>query len=563
MLLPATETQSRLHWAWLVNHRSTCEPFQPTIALEGKPGLSGYQTRRGGGFFCIWNLTRGWLCRRGHRRDALHRRRGTRCWRNIGPLRRLRRRTVSRGVVGIDWLLRFILLRDCGPKRAKLLSAGAFGADGNAQLLLPCVSQPGEAQRIAGGNHHSLLARGETNQDTVIKRCLAADDFNVCIFFRVIEIMKVNGCGDDLAFEKTPVSRFAALGQDRQPRAAFAQRPLQERVMAPADNRRRLCGNYAVGPRHAREQPTVEIGAREQPLAGHLGTRDLAIGDKLIEFPLFEAEIGCRFSRRKQLEACADLHILALNLTFDILEGNTRNAPESKGAVGLDGLGALELIWSGDANLFAIVGLSLFVTLSATVLAAVVGMPLGALVALTRFPGRNVLIVLLNGSMGLPPVVVGLVVFLLLSRSGPLGPLGILFTPQAMIVAQAVLIAPIIAALTRQVIEDLWAEYREELTAMDVGRSSRVATLLWDARFSLVTILLAGFGRAAAEVGAVMIVGGNIDGFTRVMTTTIALETSKGNLSLAVGLGLVLIGVILAINALAWTVRGWSERHAG
>ena len=151
--------------------------------------------------------------------------------------------------------------------------------------------------------------------------------------------------------------------------------------------------------------------------------------------------------------------------------------------------------------------------------------------ALTRFPGRNVLIVILNGSMGLPPVVVGLVVFLLLSRSGPLGPFGILFTPQAMIIAQAVLIAPIIAALTRQVIEDLWAEYREELTAMDVGRSSRVATLLWDARFSLVTILLAGFGRAAAEVGAVMIVGGNIDGFTRVMTTTIALETSKGNLS--------------------------------
>lgn len=229
----------------------------------------------------------------------------------------------------------------------------------------------------------------------------------------------------------------------------------------------------------------------------------------------------------------------------------------------MDGIAALELIWSGDANLFAIVGLSLFVTLFATVLAAVVGMPLGALVALTQFPGRNVLIVFLNGSMGLPPVVVGLVVFLLLSRSGPLGPLGILFTPQAMIVAQAVLIAPIIAALTRQVIEDLWAEYREELTAMDVGRSSRVATLLWDARFSLVTILLAGFGRAAAEVGAVMIVGGNIDGFTRVMTTTIALETSKGNLALAVGLGLVLIGVILAINALAWAVRGWSERHAG
>ena len=229
----------------------------------------------------------------------------------------------------------------------------------------------------------------------------------------------------------------------------------------------------------------------------------------------------------------------------------------------MDGPNALELILSGDPQLFAIVGLSLFVTLSATFLASLVGMPLGALVALTRFPGRNALIVILNGCMGLPPVVVGLVVFLLLSRSGPLGTLGILFTPHAMIIAQAVLITPIIAALTRQVIEDLWAEYREELTAMGVGRFSRVATLLWDGRFSLVTILLAGFGRAAAEVGAVMIVGGNIDGFTRVMTTTIALETSKGNLPLAIGLGFVLIGVVLSINALAWAVRDWSERYAG
>ena len=229
----------------------------------------------------------------------------------------------------------------------------------------------------------------------------------------------------------------------------------------------------------------------------------------------------------------------------------------------MDAVNALELIMSGDARLFAIVGLSLFVTLSATTLASAVGMPLGALIALTRFPGRNALIVILNGCMGLPPVVVGLVVFLLLSRSGPLGNFGILFTPQAMIIAQAVLITPIIAALTRQVIEDLWAEYREELTAMEVGRGSRVATLLWDARFSLVTILLAGFGRAAAEVGAVMIVGGNIDGFTRVMTTTIALETSKGNLPLAIGLGIVLIAVILIVNAAGVGVRGWSERYAG
>jgi tungstate transport system permease protein len=224
----------------------------------------------------------------------------------------------------------------------------------------------------------------------------------------------------------------------------------------------------------------------------------------------------------------------------------------------------LELIWSGDANLFAIVGLSLFVTLSATFMASVVGMPLGALVALTRFPGRNALIVILNGCMGLPPVVVGLVVFLMLSRSGPLGSFGILFTPQAMIVAQAILIAPIIAALTRQVIEDLWAEYRDELLAMNVGRASRVATLLWDSRFSLVTILLAGFGRAAAEVGAIMIVGGNIDGFTRVMTTAIALETSKGDLPLALALGVVLLAVVGVVNLviMAMQSRTSLEREA-
>jgi len=225
--------------------------------------------------------------------------------------------------------------------------------------------------------------------------------------------------------------------------------------------------------------------------------------------------------------------------------------------------GALSLILSGDATLVAIVGLSLYVTVSATLSAALVGMPLGALVALTRFPGRSALIVVLNGLMGLPPVVVGLLVFLLLSRSGPLGFLGLLFTPRAMILAQAILIAPIIAALTRQTIEDLWVEYRDELTAMQLAAWHRIRVLLWDARFSLVTILLAGFGRAAAEVGAVMIVGGNIDGFTRVMTTTIALETSKGNLPLAIGLGLVLIALILAVNAAAWGVRQWAERHAG
>ena len=229
----------------------------------------------------------------------------------------------------------------------------------------------------------------------------------------------------------------------------------------------------------------------------------------------------------------------------------------------MDGASALSLILSGDPTLLAIVRLSLAVTLAAVALGALIGLPLGAMVALSRYRGRGAMVVALNALMGLPPVVVGLLVFLALSRSGPLGFLGLLFTPTAMILAQAVLITPIIAALTRQVIEDLWSEYRDEFTAMEVAPLARARALLWDARFMLVTILLAGFGRAAAEVGAVMIVGGNIDGFTRVMTTTIALETSKGNLALAIGLGLVLIALIVAINMLAWGIRHWSERHAG
>jgi tungstate transport system permease protein len=228
-----------------------------------------------------------------------------------------------------------------------------------------------------------------------------------------------------------------------------------------------------------------------------------------------------------------------------------------------DHLSAWELILSGDAALFAIVRLSLAVSLSAVALAAVIGMPLGACLALVRFPARPVLVVLLNAMMGLPPVVVGLAVYLLLSRSGPLGEMGLLFTPSAMVVAQTILIAPILAALTRQTVEDLWVEYRDELSAMNVGPLSRITTLLWDSRFSLLTALLAGFGRAAAEVGAVMIVGGNIDGFTRTMTTAIALETSKGDLPLAMGLGLILVAIVIAINAAVWGTRVWSERRAG
>jgi tungstate transport system permease protein len=228
-----------------------------------------------------------------------------------------------------------------------------------------------------------------------------------------------------------------------------------------------------------------------------------------------------------------------------------------------ENVSALHLVLTGDPALFAIVRLSLTVSLSAALFAALIGVPLGALIALTRFRGREPAIVVLNALMGLPPVVVGLAVYLTLSRSGPLGSWGLLFTPQAMVIAQTVLVTPIIAALTRQTIEDLWVEYRDELAAMNVGPLRRVLTLIWDARFSLVTALLAGFGRAAAEVGAIIIVGGNIEGFTRTMTTAIALETSKGNLPLAVGLGIVLIFIIILINALAWGARRAGERFAG
>jgi tungstate transport system permease protein len=252
------------------------------------------------------------------------------------------------------------------------------------------------------------------------------------------------------------------------------------------------------------------------------------------------------------------MHILR-NLTIyeEFAQGGRRRSavPENVSAV--------QLVLTADPALVAIVRLSLMVSLSAVFCAALVGVPFGALIALTRFPGRQLVIVVLNALMGLPPVVVGLAVYLMLSRSGPLGSWGILFTPQAMIVAQTILVAPIIAALTRQTIEDLWIEYRDELTAMNVGPAGRLTTLIWDARFSLVTALLAGFGRAAAEVGAIIIVGGNIDGFTRTMTTAIALEASKGDLPLAVGLGMVLIAIVIVVNALAWTARRAGERLAG
>ncbi len=216
---------------------------------------------------------------------------------------------------------------------------------------------------------------------------------------------------------------------------------------------------------------------------------------------------------------------------------------------------ALALVVGGDADLLEIVGLSLSVSITAVSLATVIGMPLGAATALYKFPGRQTLAVTLNALMGLPPVVVGLIVYLLLSRVGPFGVFGLLFSPSAMILAQVLLIVPIIAALSRQIVEDLWAEYREQLLSLGASPTRRMLTLLWDGRFSLITAVLAGFGRASAEVGAVMIVGGNIDHVTRVMTTAIALEVSKGNLALALGLGMILIALSLAINAAAFMLK--------
>jgi len=224
---------------------------------------------------------------------------------------------------------------------------------------------------------------------------------------------------------------------------------------------------------------------------------------------------------------------------------------------------AFGLIGGFDAKLLEIVSLSLQVSLTAVAVASLIGLPLGAALAVERFRGRQMIIVLLNALMGLPPVVVGLVVYLLLSRAGPLGELGILFTPAAMVVAQTILILPIVAALSRQVIEDAWQEYQEQLRSLGAGPMTSALTLLWDSRFSLVTIVLAGFGRAAAEVGAVMIVGGNIDGVTRVMTTAIALETSKGDLPLALGLGIILLALVLALNAAAYWVKEAAQRRFG
>ena len=222
---------------------------------------------------------------------------------------------------------------------------------------------------------------------------------------------------------------------------------------------------------------------------------------------------------------------------------------------------AVALVGSLDPDLTEIVVLSLRVSIGAVAIGAVIGLPLGAAVALYRFPGRTVVVVALNALMGLPPVVVGLIVYLLLSRAGPFGVFGLLFTPTAMIVAQVVLVTPIIAALSRQVVEDLWVEYEEQLRSLGAGPGRALTALLWDGRFTLVTAVLAGFGRASAEVGAVMIVGGNIDHVTRVMTTAIALEVSKGDLALALGLGVILLVLSASVNCAAYMIKETAQRQ--
>ncbi len=226
---------------------------------------------------------------------------------------------------------------------------------------------------------------------------------------------------------------------------------------------------------------------------------------------------------------------------------------------------ALNLLWNLDNDLIAIVSLSLKVSIFAVIISCFLGFTIGAALTVYRFPGRKIFIIFLNSMMGLPPVVVGLMIYLLLSRSGPLGVLGLLYTPTAMIIAQITLITPLVAALSLQTLQGLYGEYNEFFRSLNLPSTTKMRTILWDGRFDLITIGLAGFGRAISEVGAVMIVGGNINHLTRIMTTAIALETSKGTLAFALALGIILISISILINAAVMVVRSLTKgpRHAG
>ena len=252
-----------------------------------------------------------------------------------------------------------------------------------------------------------------------------------------------------------------------------------------------------------------------------------------------------------------------IHLWRQLVDSTPSALAQGSGVMDMPALLALAAALGWASGLRLIAGLSLRVSGIAVLTASLLALPFGAWLALARFPGRQAVIAVLNGMMGLPPVVVGLLVYLLLSRAGPLGALGILFTPAAMMVAQALLIFPIIAALARQVIEDAWGEYREQLVSLNASRMQCMRALLWDMRFTLTTAVLAGFGRAIAEVGAVMIVGGNIDGVTRVMTTAISLETSKGDLPLALALGALLIAMVVVINLAAQMIKSTAMKRHG
>ncbi len=258
--------------------------------------------------------------------------------------------------------------------------------------------------------------------------------------------------------------------------------------------------------------------------------------------------------------------IAATSKICDILHQNQIITNQKKFSVKMQDFAAsfshaFQLLFTLDQNLIEIVRLSIYVSCAAVFCATVIGLPLGAGLAVARFPGRGAIVVLITALMGLPPVVVGLLIYLMLSNAGALGPLQLLYTPTAMIIAQAVLVTPIIAALTRQTVEDLHDHYREQFTLFGLGPARALFALIWEGRYSLVTAVLAGFGRAIAEVGAVIIVGGNINHVTRVMTTTIALETSRGNLALALGLGMILVSIAVAVNAIVLTMRNTAAQR--
>src|SRR5690625_1521513 len=357
---------------------------------------------------------------------------------------------------------------------------------------------------------------------------------------------------------------LAASGRENgEARPAFPQRPLEQRITAAGDDRRRLTQMLALEI-HLLFYPEVDQQSRKEQFPADARAWNALAAHQFIDGALPQPQILGHFTRGHQVGI---LHMTAISCIHYIVckvPDYLHTDAKGKGMMGQENAfaAAIRLIAEFDPTLVEIVLLSLRVSLTAVLLAALLGLPLGTALAIYRFRGRAGVIVVSNALMGLPPVVAGLVVYLLLSRSGPLGPLGILFTPTAMVIAQTLLILPIIISLTRQVMEDLWVEYQEQLRSLGSTTARAIPTLLWDGRFSLITSILAGFGRASAEVGAVRIVGGNIAGYTRTMTTAIALETARGDLALALGLGILLITLTLVLNAIAYGTGRMAQRAA-